>query len=305
MARRDFVKKIRRSFARVVIVFVFWLAGHAPYGLVKAVMRGIVGVGFYSFFGKQRRIGEGNLDRVYGQAMSRAQKRVLLKASFFHFGLVLADAFCSVRKGYSLEEKFRIDGEEHVRSALARGHGAMMVTGHFGFFPHLMVRFAQSGYPVHVIMRRPRDEKLAELCTDWMRRLGVEPIFSAPPRQCVSRAIAALRANGLVFVLLDHHFGAEGHVMVDFLGMPAATGASPVVFAHRTGAAVLPVFSLPPEGDVHRIAVEPDVGFSEWGHDDSGLVDDVQRVTRVIERYVRAHPETWMWMHDRWKNHHS
>ena len=30
--------------------------------------------------------------------------------------------------------------------------------------------------------------------------------------------------------------------------------------------------------------------------------DLTQRCTRVLERYVRANPERWLWMHRRWRD---
>ena len=31
------------------------------------------------------------------------------------------------------------------------------------------------------------------------------------------------------------------------------------------------------------------------------LIENTQRFTCLIERYIRQYPEQWIWMHDRWK----
>jgi Kdo2-lipid IVA lauroyltransferase/acyltransferase len=31
------------------------------------------------------------------------------------------------------------------------------------------------------------------------------------------------------------------------------------------------------------------------------ILENTQRFTRVIENYVRRHPDQWLWVHRRWK----
>jgi KDO2-lipid IV(A) lauroyltransferase len=37
------------------------------------------------------------------------------------------------------------------------------------------------------------------------------------------------------------------------------------------------------------------------GNEESDVRENTARFTRVIEDYVRAHPEQWLWVHKRWK----
>ena len=101
-------------------------------------------------------------------------------------------------------------------------------------------------------------------------------------------------------MLIDQHIQAPDAVLVDFFGRPASTTSAVAVLAHRTGAAVIPVFALPqPDGRyrmVYEHAVEPPADESP-----EAIRDFTQRCTDVLEMYVRKYPEYWLWMHRRWR----
>jgi KDO2-lipid IV(A) lauroyltransferase len=43
------------------------------------------------------------------------------------------------------------------------------------------------------------------------------------------------------------------------------------------------------------------VELARSGDEEADVRENTQRFTRVIEEYVRAHPEQWLWVHKRWK----
>ena len=115
------------------------------------------------------------------------------------------------------------------------------------------------------------------------------------------RIMRALQANQAVAVLIDQHILTAEAVKVDFMGRPAATTSAVAVLAMRTGAAVIPAFSLPLNDGRYRLIYERplEVGSPD---DPDAVRDLTQRCTKVLEKYVRAHPERWLWMHRRWRD---
>ena len=96
-------------------------------------------------------------------------------------------------------------------------------------------------------------------------------------------------------MLSDQHAGDHG-VWTPFFGRLASTTTLPALLAKRTGAAVLvsAVHTLGPGR--WRLSFSPPI-------DEPG--DTVQSLTakmnNVIEREIRAVPEDWFWLHNRWK----
>ncbi len=41
--------------------------------------------------------------------------------------------------------------------------------------------------------------------------------------------------------------------------------------------------------------------LARTGNEDADVLENTARFTRVIEDYVRAHPDQWLWVHKRWK----
>jgi KDO2-lipid IV(A) lauroyltransferase len=101
-------------------------------------------------------------------------------------------------------------------------------------------------------------------------------------------------------LLIDQRVRAEEAIDVPFFGRPALT--SPIVarLSQRTGAAVVPVFGEELPGGRYRVEALPPILPSppESREDD---VAATRRYLAILEERVRARPELWLWLHDRWK----
>src|SRR5207302_3390228 len=104
-----------------------------------------------------------------------------------------------------------------------------------------------------------------------------------------------LRATGGVGILSDQHAGDNG-LWTPFFGKLASTSPLPALLARRTGAAVF-------AGAVYT------EGVGRWR---MVFTDEIQsrgesvqtltaKANAVIEQQIRAGPEDWFWVHDRWK----
>ena len=91
-------------------------------------------------------------------------------------------------------------------------------------------------------------------------------------------------------------------VFVDFFGIPASTTSGLARIALRTGAAVVPGFLRWDETlQKYRLRFEPAVALARTGDEEADVRENTARFTHVIEDYVRAYPEQWLWVHKRWK----
>jgi KDO2-lipid IV(A) lauroyltransferase len=85
------------------------------------------------------------------------------------------------------------------------------------------------------------------------------------------------------------------------MGSPACTTPSLALVALRTGAAVVPTYSLPGEDGSYNVVYEPEIEVTSTGDLDADVHRLTAECTAHIERWVRARPELWLWMHRRWK----
>lgn len=294
------VKIFRRAVARYSLHTALFLFTRLPFSMVGPAARFFVNFAAL-FLAKQKRVARESLAIAFGQDKSPAEREEILRRCFNNFGFTIAETIYAMAHPEIIDRSVVIEGRTHVDEALAHGHGAVMVSAHFGNFFLMLLWFARHGYKTHILIRHARDEKVDEFLNQERKKHGLETIYTKPRRQCVSQVMKALRRNELVFVLLDQNYGTGTGVHVDFFGKPAATATGPIMFAQRTGARILPAFVVR-EGDFqHRIFVEPSFPVDERGDDDETAFVNVSRITGIIESYIRRYPHEWGWMHKRWK----
>ena len=189
------------------------------------------------------------------------------------------------------------EGAEHVERALAAGRGAMFFTGHFGFWELHVMAHAVRFEPI-VMVARTLDNPLLEAMIERVRtRVGTRVL----PRQGAVRGLLrGLHERRPVGMMVDQHMHDRSAVTVEFLGRPAAATSAVAALALRTGAPVIPVFTLPVDGHRYRVVYEPPVEMPDPRRSDAAQVL-TQRCTDVLESWVRRRPELYLWMHRRWR----
>jgi len=297
-------KKIRTSIGR----FFSWLALHLCSLIIKIIpgryvygfAKNISSLG-YRFAKKQRKIALEGLTIAFGQDKSSQEIEKIARDCFTFMAKAGLELMFLMDKPKLLKERVEMLGKGNLDRALSRGKGVILVSAHFGNFPLMMARLALSGYKIAGIMRAMRDTRVEKFFMAKRTRFNIKTIYSQPRSACVNNTIEALRNNEVVFIPLDQNFGTGG-VFVDFFGRKAATATGPVVLAQRTKAAVLPCFIVRQKDDRHKIIFEPPLDLEEGRDPQETVIINIQRLTNIIESYIRRYPAEWGWIHRRWKS---
>jgi len=255
----------------------------------------------YVFATKQRKIALDSLSIAFGQEKSRQEIERIAKDCFIYMAKGAVELMFFFDKPYILKTKVDIQGRQNLDAALARGQGVILVSAHFGNFPLLLGRLAVEGYKTCGIMRPMHDARVEKIFFEKREKYGVRTIYSQPRNECVNNTIAALRNNELVFIPIDQNFGTGG-IFVNFFGKQAATATGPVILAQRTKAALIPCFILRQPRDRHKIVFEPELELKEGKDTQDTVLINIQRLTDIIEAYIRKYPAEWGWIHRRWKS---
>jgi len=238
-----------------------------------------------------------NLEHAF-PGRSAEERTALARAMFAHFGGLL---FELIKFGtYSHAEMLAasdVEGAERVRHAHAHGRGVLFFTGHFGYWEMFAL-----GHPLRIqpmsLLARPLDNpRLHRMLEDLRTSTGNSVIY----RQGAVRRVLRDLANGHgVGILIDQHLHSADAVYVGFFRRPAATTSALAALALRTGAPVIPVFSLPLANGRYRFIYEHAVDPPRADTPDA-VREFTQRCTDVLEMYVRRYPDLWLWMHRRWR----
>ena len=301
---KDWKKKMERTLVRWAFYFFSWLFRVLPYPAIKAISGGLLAV-VYFVLRRLRRAAMNTLEIAFGKEKSQAELKKICKDCFYNAGRGVIELGAFMARPALIKGTFSFEGNsrENLDAAFKEGRGVIGISAHFGNFPLMLLYLAQMGYPTNAIIRPSRDEIIEKDFQASRSRLGLKTVHSYPREACVTQSLKALRDKELLVVLLDQNTGSKSGVYVDFFGQKAGTATGPIIFAMRTGAPLLPIFTLlKGNSDLHTLVIEKHFYLEQKATDEETIQYNVQKLTNIIERYIRKYPTEWGWMHRRWKS---
>ncbi len=292
---RRALRQIRDTLLAVAVVVLFCVFRLLPLRAAVAVAGAVVG-GAAPYVRKPWRLAIVHLELAF-PALARDRRLAIARAAFANVGRSFAEIAKLATLRRELERYVTFEGLEHMRAALAQGHGVLAITGHVGNWELLAASCATIGLPVDVIGRRPHNALLSRILIAMRARSGVTTIERDRPQ--AGRAILrTLRANRILALLIDQDTRGP-RVFVPFFGRPAATPSGVATLALRTQAPVIAVFIHRRTEGGHVIRFQPAFPPADAGRDDVETLTSAY--TAAIEAEIRACPEEWVWWHRRWR----
>lgn len=247
---------------------------------------------------RRRNIALGNLQRAF-PGIPAAEHEAIAGQMFAHLGMGFAEMLrLDLSKEVAdIDRDFFVEGDEHVRSALAEGRGCIMLTGHLGFWEAGNFIFSKLGYPIGVVAK-PMRNPLTDSYFLKMREMAGGYIINS--RKGARRILKALQQNHLVGILIDQHAGKEHGIQVPFFDQPAWTTPIIAELAMKYRVPVVPAFCWWLPDNRYHLEILP------MFHLEGELTPDNVRkntalLTKVIEDAVRRNPAQWFWVHRRWR----
>ncbi len=252
----------------------------------------------YRPFGIRR----GIVERQVAAAFPQLEREAVLDISrraYRHLGRTTIESALlpSIGKAKVLDLVESLDGWDLLESAVARGRGVILVTGHLGNWELGGAYIAARGIPVGAIVRRMSNPLFERYLNDTRRVMGTEVIHDA---DAVRRAPRALREGKMIAFLADQGVKGLASTFVPFFGRPAKTPRGPAVFALRLELPVIFGAAIRQPSGRYRFSFES-IPVEDTGDRDADVDRIVATYTQVLERWVRTAPEQYFWHHRRWR----
>jgi len=249
-------------------------------------------------WGRRRRIARGNLARAFPEIPPPEINRIV-RGVFDNLGRT---AFEILRLGRERPEmilgRFDAEGTEHLAQAAAQGHGALLMTGHFGNWELLGAWVRALGYPLDVVVKPARNPLADRFYNAQRARVGVGIIHT----QVATRGIVrALQAGRFVAILADQYAGEDG-VEVEFFGRMVSTPRGPATLALRLGCSILTGVSIRQPHGRFLAKIDGPVVYQPTGDVERDVFAITQEFTRRLENHIRRYPDQWLWTHRRWRD---
>ncbi len=194
---------------------------------------------------------------------------------------------------------WEVSGEDVLREALARGGPVIFVSGHIGNWEVLGRVTAAYGLPFATLYRAARNPQVDALITDLRHEaVGATAPFFPKGAAGARASVGHLRAGRHLGMLVDQKMNDGIEAML--FGVPAMTASAMAALALRFRCPVLPGYVQRVGPARLRVVCDPLMDLPNTGDRQADMLTLTQAINDHLERWIRARPESWLWMHRRW-----
>jgi lauroyl/myristoyl acyltransferase len=191
-----------------------------------------------------------------------------------------------------------LDGIQHLESAIARGKGVILLTGHFCATRIALRYLASKGHAaLSVHGRQPPNKAEGRFGNRFLLPRSVQLQRRATPDQVAVqdadsslRIIQRLRAGGLVALQIDARGGTP--IEQPFLGVPWRVRRGIFEVVRLSDCAVVPMLCLG-RSSGFRIRFDPMLEIDAASSREAFVAANLPRFLAVLERHITENPEEW------------
>ncbi|MEJ5359518.1 MAG: hypothetical protein WHT06_12700 [Desulfobacterales bacterium] len=222
------------------------------------------------------------VERHYGRLLVE-----LLQMGFFEPG----DIRCRVR----------FSGLERATRAVGLTRGFIAVSAHLGNWElGMQVLPACFGRPLTAVAKKFKRGWVENYLHRTRTRFGSRILYK---KGALAEMTRIVRDGGVLAILVDMARRKDG-VEVRFFGRRATATPAAAMLALRCRCPVLPVFCLHEADGTFAVRIEEPLEMLRTGDLRGDILMNTQRITEVVEKMIRRHPEQWHWLMRRWKEFH-
>jgi KDO2-lipid IV(A) lauroyltransferase len=236
--------------------------------------------------------------------MSESERDAILTGAWDNFAMViveflfLAELAAEFDPAHPNEGKVTVSGLDHFVALRDDGKPAVLIAAHLANWEILGVVAQKFGLKTVLPFRAPGNVHLADDVLAQREALMGTLVESG--RGASFEIAAALDRGEHLGMLVDQRL-TRG-LDVPFFGRPALTNPLPAKFARAYDCPVHGARAIRlPGGRLHLELTGP----IDLPRDGEGLIDveaATVEINRIVEGWVREHPEQWFWLHDRWRH---
>ncbi len=193
--------------------------------------------------------------------------------------------------------RIEVNGIDNFLALRDSGKPAIVFTAHLANWELLAICAAQYNLPIAVIFRRPNNPYINRL----IHRIRGANMGTLLPSG-LGAAMAAskvLSEGGQVGILVDQHF-TRGPVL-PFFNRPAHTPPTLAKLARRFECPVYGAHVERLPGNRFRLTISDPLEMQKTDSRDADIKANMAKVNEMVEGWVRAHPDQWLWLHRRWR----
>jgi KDO2-lipid IV(A) lauroyltransferase len=237
-----------------------------------------------------------NLRVVFGNTFSDEKEKTMLYQSCKNLFLTAFETLRFPIHGQRYLDELILNNFYYLETSVQQEKGVILLAPHTGNFFMGAAYMAQQ-FPVSIMIRPPRNKQLRNLLQKSFQSMNFETIDRVGG---MHQAIRAIRNKRILVIAMDQHAGGHG-IWIDFFGQEASTYPTAAALALRYDVPVhIGYLHRHPNG-TNEAWTTPAIELIRTGDMDEDIRKNTILFSEKIEEIIRKYPETWMWMHRRWK----
>jgi len=190
-----------------------------------------------------------------------------------------------------------VEGIAYFEALRDDGRPGLIFSAHLGNWELPAICAARYGLDATAVFRAPNNPA-ARAIIHSIRAGAMGGLAAAGPGASYAMR-DVLEKGGHLGMLIDQHF-TRG-VSVAFMGRPALTNPVLGKFAKYFDCPVHGVRVIRLPGYRFKLELTPPLDLPRNAAGEVDVTGAMAAMTRVVESWVREHPEQWLWMHRRWR----
>lgn len=201
-----------------------------------------------------------------------------------------------------VQDNVVIEGWEHLEKAKTGGKGVFLLSLHMGAYDIAASLMPMRGHETYLISKFFKNKSFNDL---WFSIRGSQGVKFIEPHgsQTAFDILKALKKNAGVIFVLDQFMGRPYGIESRFFGRRTGTAYGLALFVLKTGAPVVPVYSVTGDDGKMHLVFEPEIETAPHidGDKNRSIANLTQRFNSELEKIIKKHPNEWLWVHRRWK----
>ena len=254
----------------------------------------LIGYVAHAAGGTRRAIVRRNIELCFPE-LTPAERDTLAKAHFLALGMSLIEMGLGRWGSDKIHRKLgRLEGIEHLNSALESGKGIILLSAHFTTLEIMGRVLALNCPPFDAVYRKNRSEFITEIQRTGRERSADDTI----EKRDIKKMVRNLRKGRPIWYAPDQSYNRKGSGVVEFFGVPSMHTTATSTLARLGKAVTLPFFPRRLADGSYVFRILPPLENSP-GDDD---LEDTRKYVSVLEEHVRSCPEQYLWIHRKFKN---
>ena len=268
-----------------------------PVGIALFLGR-LIGMLAYYFDTRHKTLAYANLKMVFADSKSPAEIKRITKQLFRNYGQNFIDLFrMPLVNPENFHKLITVEGIENLSGGLQQGKGAIMLAMHFGSWELASLSCAMLRLPYKVMVKpQTRYSRLDELL-NWYRSCGGYVVLS---RGMGTRDfVRSLQNNEVIGMVVDQ--GGRDGVLVPFFGRNASMSVGAIRMGLKWGVPICFSIIHREANGRHKMIVHKPLELTSTGNPERDIPENLKKITRIMENYIRQYPSEYMWFYKIWK----